>query len=140
MKSIWIIQRVQGSAEYAVSCERGNRLLKCFVEDLAQKCLDAFSRYSGKPENPYRVRNEPSEVSILPLGEEAFMTWPKTTQTYDRFDAAAIDTMKTILRAPLLHLNPSRQKEVLLLRQSETVLEMITKETSDTDRISESRS
>lgn len=139
MKSIWIIQKVLGSWEYIETCRRGNRLLKCFVEDLGQKCLDVFNRYSAKPDNPYKLINEPNEMSLLPLGNEAFIIWPRQTQAA-QFDLATLDTEKTILRAPLQHPRPPRQLELLVLRQAETTLEMIIKESSEQERIEVARS
>ncbi|OBT91265.1 hypothetical protein VE02_00355 [Pseudogymnoascus sp. 03VT05] len=131
MRSIWIIQKIESSAEYVDSCARGNQLLKYFVEDLAKKCLYAFNRHSDRPANPYRVKNEPDEMSLGLLGEEAFLTWPIPVRSYDRPHASEIDDMKTILRTPLVHLNPERQRSLVLLRQTETILEMITKETRE---------
>lgn len=140
MRSIWIIQKIESSAEYVDSCARGNQLLKYFVEDLAKKCLYAFNQHSDRPANPYRVKNEPDEMSLGLLGEEAFLTWPIPVRSYDRPHASEIDDMKTILRTPLLHLNPERQRSLVLLRQTETILEMITKETSALERTRELRS
>ncbi|KFX90950.1 hypothetical protein V495_07783 [Pseudogymnoascus sp. VKM F-4514 (FW-929)] len=140
MRSIWVIQRIQRSAEYVDSCASGNQLLKYFVEDLAKKCLHLFNQHSDKPANPCKVKNEPDEMSLCLLGEEDFLIWPIPVASYDRPHLTEIDDMKTILKTPLVHLNPERQRSLVLLRQTETVLEMITKETSASERISESRS
>ena len=74
------------------------------------------------------------------LGEETFMIWPIAAPIFDRPHATEIDDMKTILGAPLLLLNSERQRSFVLLRQTETVLEMIIKETSVLERIREKRS
>lgn len=140
MRSIWIIQRIESSAEYVDSCERGNQLLKHFVDDLAKKCLYVFNQHSDRPANPRKVKNEPDEVSLDLLGEETFRIWPIAVPVFDRPHATEIDDMKTILRAPLLHVNSERQRSLVLLRQTETVLEMITKETSVLERTRELRS
>ncbi|KFY74617.1 hypothetical protein V499_05364 [Pseudogymnoascus sp. VKM F-103] len=116
MRSIWLIQKIESSAEYVDSCARGNQLLKYFVEDLAKKCLYAFNQHSDRPVNLYRVKNEPDEMSLGLLGEEAFLTWPIPVRSYDRPHASEIDDMKTILRTPLVHLNPERQSREINLR------------------------
>jgi hypothetical protein len=141
MKTIWIIQRIQASQEYIESCRRGNRLLKCFVEDLAQKCVDQFIHFSEQPPgNPYKARIEPSETELAPLGVDAFAIWARESKDLDRFDQASLDTLKMVLRAPLAHINPSRQIEMLLLRHDTKILEMIIKETSEGNAWSDSRS
>lgn len=140
MRSIWIIQRVISSAEYVKSCARGNQLLIYFVEDLEKKCIYMFNQHSDRPANPRRVVNEPDEVTLDLLGEEVFMIWPIVVPAFDRPHETEMDDMKTILRTPLVHVNPERQKSLVLLRQTETVLEMITKETSALERTRELRS
>jgi hypothetical protein len=143
MKTIWIIRSVQACQEYVLACQSGNRLLKCFVEELANKCLREFNRFADRPINPFRVRNEPTEANLNPLGEDAFLIWPKVPQPLDRFDAAAasVDQMKTLLRAQMHNqFAPSRRMELLLIRHDSTLLEMIIKETSETDQATDSRS
>lgn len=136
MRNIWIIQRIQNSTEYVNSCERGNQLLIYFIKDLEKKCLYVFNQHSDKPANPRNVKNEPDEESLGLLGEEAFLIWPIPVRNYDRPQPTEIDDMKTILRTPLVSLNPERQRSLVLLRQAENILEMITKETVS-DRLSE---
>jgi hypothetical protein len=135
MKSIWIVQKIQASSEYITSCQRGNRLLKCFIEELAEKCLTAFNQFADKPNNPFQVRNAPDQNTVLQdLTDDAFTIWPKTELPTDRFETAAtVDALKTVLRVPLKHQLPMHNLELLLLRQTETVLEMITKETRQDD-------
>lgn len=137
IKCIWIIQRVQACEKYIEACGPSrNRLLQCFVEGLAQKCLEAFNRFAQPVSGGYfKVRNEPSEDVLRPLGNEAFSIWPKVVQPPDPFDIASVDSLKIVLRAPLNYQTQStRSKELLLLRHDPTLLEMLTKETSETTR------
>jgi hypothetical protein len=148
MKTIWIIQRIQASREYIQACKSGNRLLKCFVESLAQKCLENFNRYTAPPsENTFKVRNEPNIITLNGLGPEAFEIWPIVVRPLDVFDIASMDSLKIVFRAllrppPIQHLSPtpSRYRQLLLLRHDNTLLEMITKETSEIDASTNSQS
>ncbi|PVH87865.1 hypothetical protein DL98DRAFT_632066 [Cadophora sp. DSE1049] len=141
MKSIWIIQCVQASPEYLAACKSGNRLLKCFVEGLADKCLDVFGKFAESAAgNQCKVRDEPDEETLIPLGEDAFLIWPKVLRPMDRFDEASVDSLKIILRAPLHHQTLSHNKELLLLRHGVSTLEMVTKETSGKDQSTDSHS
>jgi hypothetical protein len=143
MKTIWIIRSIQACEEYVLACRSGNRLLKCFVEELANKCLCIFNQFADAPETPFSVRNEPTEANLNPLGEDAFLIWPKVPRPLDRFDAAAasVDQIKTLLRAQMHNqLAPSRHMELLLIQHDSTLLEMIIKETSKTDQATDSRS
>ena len=138
IKSIWIIQRVQACSEYIEACGpvSRNRLLQCFVEGLAQKCLEEFNRFAQPLQGGiFRVRNEPNEGVLRPLGNEAFSVWPKIVHPLDPFDIASVDSLKIVLRAPLKHQTQlARSKELLLLRHDPTLLEMLTKETSETNQ------
>jgi hypothetical protein len=138
IKSIWIIQRVQSCSEYIEACGpvSRNRLLQCFVEGLAQKCLEEFNRFAQRtPDGLFKVRNEPSEGVLRPLGNDAFSIWPKVLRPPDPFDIASVDSLKIVLRAPLEYQTQStRSKELLLLRHDATLLEMLTKETSETNQ------
>lgn len=132
MKSIWIIARVQECREYRLACQAGNRLLMIFVEGLAQKCIDEFRRHAEGPPmpgyNPYKVANEPTAETLLPLGEEAWAIWPKPTRQSDNFDeTTGSDQLNTILRARLQHRTPYVLEEMILLRRGDTMLEMVTK-------------
>lgn len=141
IKCVWIIQKVQGCAEYITTCQSGDRLLICFVDELDQKCLEEFNRFAESPPlNPFKVRNEPNEPTLNALGDAAFSIWPTVARPLDRFDAACMDSLKIILRAPLQSLAPSRRLELLLLRHDDTSLEMIIKETSEVYQASDSRS
>tara|TARA_R110002060_G_C2109383_1_gene98100 strand:- start:178 stop:933 length:756 start_codon:yes stop_codon:yes gene_type:complete len=141
MKTIWIIQCVQSSPEYLAACGSGNRLLRCFVEGLADKCLDIFSIFAeSAPGNPRKIRDEPDEEALRPLGDDAFLIWPKVVRPPDRFDQASVDSLKIILRAPLHHQTLSHNKELLLLRHGSSILEMVTKETSGRDQSTDSHS
>jgi hypothetical protein len=143
MKSIWIIRIVQACAEYQLACQSGNRLLKCFVEELSQKCLNEFNRFAEGAANPFQVRNEPTEQTLTPLGDGAFLIWPKVPRPLDRFDAAAtsVDQLKILLRAQMHNrVTPSRHMELLLVRHDDTLLEMVIKETSEADQATDSRS
>lgn len=138
IKSIWILQRVQSCAEYIEACGpvSRNRLLQCFVEGLADKCLEEFNRFAQPlPGGIFKVRDEPAEGVLRPLGNEAFSVWPKIVRPPDPFDIASVDSLKIVLRAPLKHQTEStRSKELLLLRHDPTLLEMLTKETSETNQ------
>jgi len=148
MKTIWIIQRVLECSEYKEACRNGNRLLRCFVDGLAQKSLDEFNRFADGPRgNPYKVRNEPSEEDLSPLGKDAFAIWPKPVRQPDSFDIASMDSLKIVLRAalqlpptPYLAPTSSRHKELLLLRHNSTLLEMVVRETWQADQSSNSQS
>jgi hypothetical protein len=148
MKTIWIIQTVLECTEYKEACQNGNRLLRCFVEGLAQKSLDEFNRFADGPRgNPYKVRNEPSEEDLSPLGKDAFAIWPKPVRQPDRFDTASMDSLKIVLRAalqlpptPYLAPTSSRHKELLLLRHNSTLLEMVVRETWQADQYTNSQS
>ena len=148
MKTIWIIQRVQTSKEYAQGIKAGNRLLMCFVESLGQKCLEGFNRFASPPSGgTYKVRDEPNAIILSQLGDEAFEIWPSATRPLDIFDTASMDALKVVFRAllrppPIQHLSPtpSRYRQLLLLRHDNTLLEMITKETSETDSSTNSQS
>lgn len=148
MKTIWIMQRIQNSKEYTQACKAGNRLLRCFVESLAQKCLEGFNRFAGPPSgNMFKVRNEPDIITLNQLGSEAFEIWPKVARPLDIFDTASMDSLKIVFRAllrppPTQHLSPtpSRYRQLLLLRHENTLLEMITKETSEHDASTNSQS
>jgi hypothetical protein len=148
MKTIWIIQRVRNSREYTQACQSGNRLLKCFVESLGQKCVEDFNRFAQSPPgNVFRVRNEPDMITLSQMGDESFAIWPNMVRPLDIFDTASMDSLKIVFRAllrppPTLHLAPmpSRYKQLLLLRHDNTLLELIIKETSETDSSTNSQS
>lgn len=148
MKPIWIIQTVRESREYLQASQSGNRLLRCFVESLGQKCLDDFNRYAQAPPlNTCRVRNEPDAVTLSQLGEEAFQIWPKVNKSMDIFDISSMDSLKIIFRAllkpsPMSNLNPNhaRHKQLVLLKHDSTLVEMVTKETSEADASTNSQS
>jgi hypothetical protein len=143
MKSIWITRCVQSSEEYYRACESGNRLLKCFVEELGHKCLNEFNRFAN-PDSPRQVRNAPSVEILSRLGDDSFLIWPKVPRPLDRFDAAAasVDPLKKILLRAQMHnrMALSRHMELLLVRHDETLLEMIIKETAESDQATDSRS
>jgi hypothetical protein len=141
MKSIWIIQSIQDLPEYKEACDSGNRLFKLFVEGLADKCLAQFKRFAESPPgNPFKIANEPDEATLLPLGEEAFEIWPKAVRELDDFDKASEDPLqKIVLRAQLCPRNPSRRKEFILIRHDTLLLELVTRETSETDRSTNSQ-
>lgn len=148
MKPIWIIQRVRENREYIQACQSGNRLLRCFVENLGQKCLEDFNRFAQTPpSNVFKVRNEPDPVALGQLGEDAFQIWPKLARSLDIFEISSMDSLKIIFRAllrppPVANLNPNqaRYKQLLLLRHDNTLVEMITKETSEVDSSTNSQS
>lgn len=148
MKAIWIIQRVRYSKEYTQASQSGNRLLRCFVESLGQKCLEDFNRFAQLPPgNVFKVRNEPDPISLSELGEDAFRIWPNVTRPLDIFDTASMDSLKMIFRA-LLRPPPNQgqatstasYRQLILLRQDNTLLEMIVKETSEADASTNSQS
>ena len=148
MKPIWIIQTVRESRDYLQACQSGNRLLRCFVESLGQKCLEDFKRYAQEPPlNVFKVRNEPDPVTLSQLGEDAFQIWPKVTKSLDVFDISSMDSLKIVFRAllrptPTHNLNPNhaRYKQLVLLRHDSTLVEMVTKETSEADASTNSQS
>lgn len=148
MKAVWIIQRVRYSKEYSLASQSGNRLLRCFVESLGQKCLEDFNRFAQLPPgNPFKVRNEPDPITLSGLGEESFAIWPHTARPLDIFDTASLDSLKIIFRAllrppPIQNLSPSaaRYRQILLLRHDSTLIEMIVKETSEADASTNSQS
>lgn len=148
MKTIWIIQRVRESREYLQACQSGNRLIRCFVESLGQKCLENFNRFAQSPPlSVFKVRNEPDPITLSQLGEESFSIWPKVSRTLDIFDTSTMDALKVVFRALLrptptqvLNPNSSRYKQLLLLRHDNTLLEMIVKETSEADSSTNSQS
>lgn len=141
MKAIWIMQSIQDLPEYIDACNSGNRLFKLFVEGLADKCLAQFNRFAESPPgNPFQIRNQPTEATLSPLGEEAFAIWPKAVRELDDFDKASEDPLqKIILRSQLNPRNSSNRKEFILIRHDTLLLELVTKETSETDRFTNSQ-
>lgn len=102
MKTIWIMQRIQSSKEYTQARKAGNRLLICFVESLAQNCLDGFNRFAGPTfEKTFKIRTEPDPVSLNQLEEDSFAIWPRNVQPLDIFDTASMDSLKLVFRALL---------------------------------------
>jgi hypothetical protein len=135
MKGIWIMMKVQECKEYKTACQDGNRLLMLFVEGLAEKCINEFKRHAEGPPmpqcNPFKVANEPTPETLLPLGEEAWAIWPKPmTQSVGFDEAVGLDQMNIILRARLQHRAPFIVEEMILLRRGESMLEMVTKKTT----------
>ncbi|KFY15302.1 hypothetical protein V492_02096 [Pseudogymnoascus sp. VKM F-4246] len=134
MRNIWIIQRIQSSAEYVNSRSRGNELLRFFVKDLRNRCLYVFSQHSDGPENPYVIRNKPDEADLDLLGEEAFQIWPVPVHSNGHSRVTEVEDMKIILRVPLRPLRSAGEKSLTLLRHTETMLEMIIKENAERHR------
>lgn len=148
MKAIWIIQRVRYSKEYTQASQSGNRLLRCFVESLGQKCLEDFNRFAQMPPgNVFKVRDEPDPISLSELGEESFRIWPNVARSLDIFDTETMDSLKMVFRALLrpppnqgLSTTPACYRQLILLRHDNTLLEMIVKETSEADASTNSQS
>lgn len=141
MKAIWIMQSIQDLPDYITACNSGNRLFKLFIEGLADKCLAQFNRFADSPPgNPFQIRNQPTEATLQQLGEEAFAIWPKTVRELDDFDKASEDPLqKIILRAEVHPQNSSKRKEFILIRHDTLHLELITKETAEADRFTNSQ-
>ena len=120
MKGIWIIQKIKRGNEWAEASS--DRLSDCYMKELEAKCLHEFSRFTTK-EEPRKRLAEPDQRNISLLRGEEFRIWLDDGEGEDKF-LSATDYLNEILRVSLLSSSRHRKQELVLIRRSDTKLEM----------------
>ena len=119
-KSVWIIQKIKKGNEWTEASS--DRLSECYMNELEGKCRYEFSRFTTK-EEPRKRLTEPDKRNISLLREEEFRIWLDDDNGEDEFWSAT-DYLNEILRVSLLSSSRHRKQELVLIRQSDSKLQM----------------
>lgn len=123
LKSIYILGKIKLSRDYTLRCKDKNDILWIsYVGELERRCLRQSCRFKTQA-SPNERLTRPADSSVLNCPDEDFSFW--LVDDEDEDEHAVGGPQREIMRAKLAISSPREEQELVLVRHSPEIIEML---------------